>query len=391
MGNHAITPTLQDIFGELPEASNNFAWWSGIRFSHAANANYNALEKAILAGHSIHTLYNLLCGLPANDRNDSPSFQVRRSFNLIFINASLTQQLIDGFFQDWSDYPEELCGEIFPFIPDAWSLGMAKRGLSLMRDAGGRLRAIEDIEKIVKSKDQAAVFFLSAICNDDLQAIDHLQQSTLLRSYYTERDCRDAVDGILRYEGSEDDEKSHFYENYRPFPTVAARYHHRRPMRDYWTLINVAIADESMEQMHRAFDPDLSRRLGSDAFLEIAKEKLTGDKLLIAQAFLVKHIQAGADCKRACLALLHGRIEAMDFMDEPLLLDEVIDEAMSKERKYALFPLFMLLFPIEEVAAHPRGRECLVVLHSITRDPSYLPLIDDLQYQATAFAADLGL
>lgn len=391
MDTHAPTPSFKDVFGNLSESSANFLWWGGMTFPYVDSPKYKVLEQAILAGYSLHTIYRLLNELPSAGEYDDMKPQHRGALNIVVAHAPLSQRLLDGIVKDWSDYPNDLCRGVYPFIPDSWTIGMAKRGLSLVRDADCSLHPIEWFEKIVESKDQAASFFLSALCTDDLEAVDHLRKSALLRSFYTERNCSDAVDGILKYDGAVPENKSSYFEGQRPFPRVIARYHHPRVMRDYWENIAIAIADESLSQMIKAFDPNLSRRLGSDAFLEIEKDKLTGDKLLVAQAFLVKHIKAGADCKLACLTLLHGRIAAMDFMDEPLSIDEVIDESMSKERRYALFPIFLLLFPIEELVAHPRSKECLAVLHSITRDPSYLPLIDDLQYQSAAFAEDLGL
>jgi hypothetical protein len=148
-----------------------------------------------------------------------------------------------------------------------------------------------------------------------------------------------------------------------------------------------------MAALERVFDPKFSAKLGSEAVLALASDStLTSDVLEVPKAFLVKHIEAGADVKLAFLTLAYGRIEALDFGDEPISLDDVVQKTLSREENLSwVFPLFLFMFSREEVHAHERGQECLMLRHQITNDPSYLLLIDSLQYRGKAFAGDLGL
>jgi hypothetical protein len=386
-------PTYLEIFGDL-EHQDLLTMNYCITFPYVTHQKYQILEKALLDGHSPHELYLALHEIGALHFDHRKPTNHRKCLNILIAHAPITQHQLDAIFDDWLAYPSDLLGNEYPMFTDSFTVSMVKRGLSLVRDVQGVLRPLAQIEAIGKSTEQVESFFLSALFSDDLEALEHLQQSATLRTLFTDSDCSNAVDVVIHYERDVSEAWKPYYEGYKRFPGVQAKYYQQRPLRDYWLQITGAISEGSMSELERVFEPKFSPRLGGDAVLELVSDStlITPEKQSVSKAFLVKHILAGADCSRAYRRLVHGRIEALDFLDLPIMLDEVVELAFKRDVASSwVFQVFLAMFTTEEILAHDRGQECLVLLHQITNDQSYLQLIDSLQYRGKAFAGDLGL
>lgn len=385
-------PKYIEMFGDL-DRSDLGQMNSGFSFPYVHTMKYRILEKALQDGHSIHDLYLALEEIGELHFDDRKSANHRQCLCFLIAHASITQQQLDEAVNDWLAYPSDLLDKNYPFFNEFFTLSMVKRGLSLVRNAMGDLRPLAQIEALGRESQLVEAFFLSALYNDDLEALEHLNQSATLRTEFTTEDCSSAIDHVIHCERDSSPNYQDYYQGYKPFPNVQAKYYRPRPLRDYWLQITGAISEASLTGLERVFDPQFSPRLGSDAVLELAADgTLTIDKRVVAKAFLVNHILAGADCRRAYLTLVYGRIEALDFLDQPITIDAVLKFALAPgaETPWAL-PVFLAMFNTEELLAHDRGQECLMLLHQMTNDPSYLPLIDSLTYRGKAFAGDLGL
>jgi hypothetical protein len=385
-------PKYLKIFGDL-ERSDLEQMNSTISFPYVHTMKYRILEKALHEGHSIHELYLALKEIGELHFGDRKSANHRQCLCFLIAHASISQQQLDEAINDWLAYPSDLMDKTYPFFSEYFTLGMVKRGLTLVRDAKGDLRPLAQIEALRTDTQLMEAFFLSALYSDDLEALEHLHQSATLRTEFTTEDCSSAIDHVLHCERDSSPNWQAYYEGYKPFPNVQAKYYRPRLLRDYWLQITGAISEASLTDLERVFDPKFSPKLGSDAVLELTSDNtLTTEKRAVAIAFLVKHIQAGADCRRAYLTLVHGRIEALDFLDQPITVDAVLKLALTRGTETSwISPVFMAMFTTDELNAHARGQECLVIMHQMTNDLSYLPLIDSLQYRGQAFAADLGL
>ncbi|WP_274644377.1 hypothetical protein [Pseudomonas serbica] len=385
-------PKYLKIFGDL-ERSALGQMNAEVAFPYVHTMKFRLLEKALHEGYSIHELFLALKEIGELHFDDRKSANHRRCLCFLIAHAAITQQQLDAAVNDWLAYPSDLLDKTYPLFNELFTVDMVKRGLSLVRDAKGALRPLANIEAISNGTQLTEAFFLSALYSDDLDALEHLQQSPTLRREFTTNDCSKAVDDLIHWERDAPPGWASYYEGYKPLPNVQATYYRHRPLREYWLQITAAISEGSMATLERVFDPKFSAKLGSEAVLALASDNtLTSDVLEVPKAFLVKHIEAGADVKLAFLTLAYGRIEALDFVDEPISLDDVVQKTLSREENLSwVFPLFLFMFSREEVHAHERGQECLMLRHQITKDPSYLPLIDSLQYRGKAFAADLGL
>lgn len=392
MEEQGQVPKYLKIFGDL-ERSDLGQMNSSVSFPYVHTMKYRILEKALQDGHSIHDLYLALKEIGELHFGDRKSANHRQCLCFLIAHAPISQQQLDEAINDWLAYPSDLMDKTYPFFSEYFTLGMVKRGLSLVRDAKGDLRPLAQIESLGKETQLVDAFFLSALYSDDLEALDHLHQSATLRTEFTAEDCSSAIDYVIHCERDSSPNWQAYYEGYKPFPNVHAKYYRPRPLRDYWLQITGAISEASLTDLERVFDPKFSPQLGSDAVLELAADTtLTKDKQSVAKAFLVKHILAGADCHRAYLTLVHGRIEALDFLDQPITVEAVLKLALTQgTEKSWLYPVFVAMFTTEELLGHDCGQACLVLMHQMTNDQSYLPLIDSLQYRGKAFAADLGL
>lgn len=392
MEDQGQRPNYLSVFGDLDRFDLE-QMISTVSFPYIHTQKYQILAKTLGEGHSIHTLYLALKEIGDLHFPDRKAGNHRQCLNFLLAHAPISQQQLDEAVTDWLAYPADLLDKTYPFFNEFFTLGMVKRGLSLVRDAKGALRPLEHFEALGSNTQLVEAFFLSALYSDDLEALYHLQQSATLRTEFTSNDCSSAVDDVIHYQRDASPNWLPYAEGHTPFPNVKAKYYRPRPLRDYWLQIAGAISEGSMATLEQIFEPKFSPLLGSVAFLELANdETLTAEKMKVAKAFLVKHIEAGADVRLAFLTLVYGRIDALDFLDEPLSLDDVVEQACKRDEKGSwVFPFFLFMFSTEEVQAHDRSQECLVLLHQITNDQSYLLLIDSLQYRGKAFAADLGL
>lgn len=384
-------PKYLEIFGDL-ERSDLGQLNSSVSFPYVHTMKYRILEKALQEGHSIHDLYLALKEIDLHFE-DRKSANHRQCLCFLIAHASISQEQLDEAINDWLAYPADLLDKTYPFFSEYFTLGMVKRGLSLVRDTKGDLRPLAQIEALRKDTQLVDAFFLSALYSDDIEAVEHLYQSSALRTEFTTEDCSSAIDYVIHCERDSSPNWKAYYQDYKPFPNVQAKYYRPRLLRDYWLEITGAISEASWTDLERVFDPKYSPMLGSDAVLELASDKtLTTEKRAVAIAFMVKHILSGAECRRAYLTLVHGRIEALDFLDQPITIDAVLKLALARDTETSwVFPVFMAMFTTEELNAHERGQECLVIMHQMTKDLSYLQQIDSLQYRGQAFAVDLGL
>lgn len=285
--------------------------------------------------------------------------------------------------------PEELSGIPEFWVPDIARL--AREGRNLVRQRKGSLMQDSALRAFISV---APTFYMSAILNNDVEAIDHLNTIPEMRSKFSSEDIRKECNRVRDF-SNKYPECTHRYFLGLKINKVCDRFRKETPLTDYFNKISNVIKEE--KGLDNSFDAALSLRFGPFMISSILEKhsKIAGDgQLKVRDMFLAKHILAGVDAYPAYLESRYGRVKAMDFIDDPRDNQDIIDWCLgsrTREERGQDHSFFLAMLAPEVLLKHERGQECLQRVHELTRDVNLLKLITSLQYRGKAFGEDLSL
>jgi hypothetical protein len=319
---------------------------------------------------------------------DEKEFLAKYAINTVFVDLCVVEG-VSKLLNEITEHPEELAGIPELWVPDIARL--AREGRNLVRQRRGSLVPDSALRAFVPV---APTFYISAILNDDLEAIDHLNTIPEMRAKFSADDIRKECNRVRDF-SNKFSEFTHTYFLSLKINKVYDRFRKELPLTDYFNKISNAIKEEKGLDEH--FDASLSLRFGPSMISSILEKhsKLAGDgQLKVRDMFLAKHIKAGVDAYSAYLESRFGRVKAMDFIDDPRDSQDIIDWCLgsrTREERGQDHSFFLAMLTPEELLKHERGQDCLRRVHELTRDVNVLKLITSLQYRGKAFGEDLSL
>lgn len=385
---------FRKIFGHLPSLEQSILAHPFYREGADRSGKLLEVCRALEAGYTPFEVYSALSSttVGGEDKHRSTVF-------LAIAYAHIGQLEFDKVFQDWLDHSEDLLGKVgggkgFPAFNEVETAVMVKRGISLVRRADGSLRPHDELACFAGKSGQAFSFIQSALLHDDLEALEHLESTPGMARRIDHDDIVEFVDSIVHAKREFAEKGEEHFEGLPPIPRVTARFYTQRVMRDYWLAITGAISKGSMETLEASFDPELSVRGGSELVLDLMNDQTIALPMQhsVANAYVVKHVAAGADMVDAYHVMALGRVYAKDFAGAPAPLDAVVSRALSGDSVVrGNFQWFLLMYTTEQILEHHRAQDCLKLLYSMTGDLKYMACIESLEYRGQAFLKELGV
>lgn len=376
---------LEDHFNKVQEIQKE-SLYECLNNERTSQAVVDAVIEAYFKFGDLVSFYRAL--LEYYKEFDDEKYFAKFVINSVFVDICQIEG-VSKLLNEITQNPEELSGIPELWVPDIARL--AREGRNLVRQRKGSLVPDSALRAFIPV---APTFYISAILNDDLEAIDHLNTLSEMRSKFSSEDIRKECNRVRDW-SNKYPEFTHRYFLSLKINKVYDRFRKETPLTDYFNKIANVIKEE--KGLDKGFDAALSLRFGPSMINSILEKysKLAGDgQLKVRDMFLAKHILAGVDAYPAYLESRFGRVKAMDFIDDPRESQDIIDWCLgtrTREERGQDHSFFLTMLAPEELLKHERGQECLQRVHELTRDPKLLQLITSLQYRGKAFGEDLSL
>lgn len=376
---------LEGYFGEVKKIK-HMDLYEGLNSEQSPQALVDAVIEAYFKFGDLAPFYRALVEYfkEFEDNKQLAKFVI----NSVFVDICEVEG-VSKVLNEITQNPEELSGIPELWVPDIARL--AREGRNLVRQRKGSLMQESALRAFIPV---APTFYISAILNDDLEAIDHLNTIPEMRSKFSSDDIRKECNRVRDF-SNKYSEFTHRYFLSLKINKVYDRFRKETPLTNYFNKIANVIKEE--KGLDNGFDAVLSLRFGPTMINSILEKysKLAGDgQLKVRDMFLAKHILAGVDAYPAYLESRYGRVKAMDFIDDPRESQDIIDWCLgtrTREERGQDHSFFLTMLAPDELLKHERGQECLQRVHELTRDVNVLKLITSLQYRGKTFGEDLSL
>ena len=281
--------------------------------------------------------------------------------------------------------------DIFRGVPDLSLKDIARmsaNGHSLVRSRSGIIIPDKILDSISISCDVVKAVFTSAVLTGDLDAIEHLNLKFSYRSQFNSRDMGFLCKSISDFSDYDPILYSRVASNF-DVSGVLRKHSKRRAFSDYMeSIVNYVCSPASSADV---FDLELSKKAGPtliSSLLDVFDQTIKDDEVNRRNKLLARHVLNTDGSYMAFLESRHGRVGALDYVDDPINNLEVIDYCLDQDNR---LDFFLCMFSIEELLQHDKGQECLRRVFEMTRDPKVLEKIDSLEFKGQAFHDDLGL